>query len=299
VRTVALRFGIGERSLVTVHRDLVPVVWSLDDLLEGRTPTIPDLGPADGYIFRSAPAALQPVVTTPLLRYARDAYPRYYARLAAGADAWLGGLSASTRSTLRRKSKKFDPARADPDVRIYRTAAELTEFHSAARALSARTYQERLLDAGLPDDPAFCADMAARGDSGRAWGFILFADGTPAAYLYTPVDDGVALYAYLGYDPALADRSPGAVLQFAAMTALADDASVRLFDFTQGEGQHKRQFATGHVDCVDLLLLRSSLANRSLVAAHGAFDAGVAAASSLARRTGLDARLRRLLRGGG
>ena len=39
---------------------------------------------------------------------------------------------------------------------------------------------------------------------------------------------------------------------------MAEGASA-WFDFTEGEGQHKRQFATGGVDCVDLLLLRPRL----------------------------------------
>ncbi|MES2057507.1 MAG: GNAT family N-acetyltransferase, partial [Pseudomonadota bacterium] len=40
----------------------------------------------------------------------------------------------------------------------------------------------------------------------------------------------------------------------------------------EGEGQHKRQFATGGVACLDLLLLRPSLANRLTIVALGSFD---------------------------
>ena len=64
------------------------------------------------------------------------------------------------------------------------------------------------------------------------------------------------IYAHVGHDPAFNDLSPGAVLQLEAMRDLFDEGGFARFDFTEGEGQHKRQFATGGVACVDLLLLR-------------------------------------------
>ena len=64
------------------------------------------------------------------------------------------------------------------------------------------------------------------------------------------------------------------------------------FDFTEGEGQHKRQFATGGTACVDLLLLRPTLANRTIIASLGAFDG----AAGWAKRTLSHPRLVRALR---
>ena len=47
-------------------------------------------------------------------------------------------------------------------------------------------------------------------------------------------------------------------------------------DFTSGEGQHKRTFATDGVPCVDLLLLRPTLANRLVLGALDRFDRAMA-----------------------
>ena len=97
------------------------------------------------------------------------------------------------------------------------------------------------------------------------------------------------IYAHLGHDPDFAEYSPGTVLQLEAMRQLMAERDFALFDFTEGEGQHKRLFATGGIDCVDLLLVRPTAGN--LLAGHalGAFDGMVALAkrvlgASVARR---------------
>ena len=65
------------------------------------------------------------------------------------------------------------------------------------------------------------------------------------------------------------------------MRQLMAERAFALFDFTEGEGQHKRQFATGGIDCVDLMLVRPTAGN--LIAGHAldAFDRGVALAKGV------------------
>ena len=86
------------------------------------------------------------------------------------------------------------------------------------------------------------------------------------------------------------------MLQLEAMRQLMDEGRFRLFDFTEGEGQHKRLFATGGIDCVDLLLVRPTAGN--LLAGHalGGFDGAVALAKRAAGALGLSRALRRLRR---
>jgi CelD/BcsL family acetyltransferase involved in cellulose biosynthesis len=106
------------------------------------------------------------------------------------------------------------------------------------------------------------------------------------------------IYAYVGHDPAFNDLSPGAVLQLEAMRDLFDEQRFKTFDFTEGEGQHKRQFATGGVACVDLLLLRPSLANRLTMAALGGFNSTVALAKRGVNGAGLGKLAKKVRRGG-
>lgn len=270
----ALRFTLGARTLASIPRRLRRVALSLDDALAGTPPPLPPLAPhEDGYHLTSWPAAA-PVPERGLLVQERQRYARYYVDLAGGEAAWLAGLSGSTRSSLKRKTAKFASG-AVPDVRRYRTPDELAAFRPLARAVSATTYQERLLDMGLPDDPAALAEEAtlAAADRVRAW--LLFRDGAPVAYLWGSADGGTLRYEYVGHDPAHAALSPGTVLMRAALADLFADRFQR-FDFTEGESQQKRGLASGSVECVDLLLLRPTLANRAALAALAGWDAAVA-----------------------
>ena len=127
---------------------------------------------------------------------------------------------------------------------------------------------------------------------GEACGWLLFVDGEPISYLYAPNAGGTLIYAYLGYDPEWRRHSPGTVLQIEVMRQIIEDGHFHRFDFTEGDGQHKRQFATGGVDCVDLLLLRKTFANRVLATALTSFDK----CADAAKRLGLGKWMRRLTR---
>src|SRR5688572_5930052 len=297
----ALPLRIGARTLWQVRRRLVRRRLSLDAALAGRLPDLPPLEARDeGYLVTALPAALESRLceeNAGFRPFVRQRYRRSYARLDLGFEAYLATFSAKSRSTLKRKAKKLaERSGGALDLRHYRTPEEMEAFHAAARALSVRTYQERLFDGGLPaGDEALdqMRSLAAR-DLARAW--LLFVDDRPVSYLYAPAQGDTLVYAYLGYDPDFAEFSPGTVLQLEAMRRLMDEKSFRLFDFTEGEGQHKSQFATGAVDCVDLLLLRPTLANVATGYALNGFDGTVAIARRLVTAIGGKKAARRLRR---
>ena len=276
----ALRFQVGARTLASIPRRLERVALSLDDALAARCPALPPLPTdADGYLVTSLPEAHAAALRHDrLIASVRQHYTRYHLDLTIGEAAWRAGLSGQTRSTLKRKAKKLAQESGGAlDIRAYRTPEDLAAFVPFARQVSATTYQERLLDAGLPADAASQARMAAlaAADAVRAW--LLFVRGRPVAYLWCSAQGSALRYDYVGHDPAFAPLSPGSVLMEAALTALFTDRFAR-FDFTEGEGQHKRGLATGGVACVDVLLLRPTLANRAALGALGAFDAAMARA---------------------
>lgn len=298
--TVALPMRIGARTIAEVKRRLVRVPLSLADGIAGRTPGLPALPrDADGYFVTALPSqALKPLLHRyPALRpFVRQRYRRSFVSLGQGFEAYMAGFSSKSRSTLKRKRRKFaDLAGGALDVRRCHAPGDVEEFHRHARAVSALTYQERLLDAGLPDGPEMVAGMRtlAERDALRAW--LLFLDGRPVSYLYAPAEGETLIYAYLGYDPEFAHFSPGTVLQMEALRELMAEGRFALFDFTEGEGQHKRQFETGALECVDLLLLRRTPDNLAAGAALQLFDAGVASAKRAVRAFGLE-KLARALR---
>lgn len=296
-----LRFQVGARTLMAIQRHLVRVPLSLDEAMHGGLPVLPPLDrAAHGYAITSLPADRRDAMAYAgggMIAFVRQHYTRHFVDLRIGFDAYEAGLSANTRSSMRRKARRVASVSGGRlDVRRFRTPDELSEFHDVARRISLRTYQERLMGGGLPDDDEFLRDMyrAAAGDSIRAW--LLYIAGEPAAYLYCPVQGGTVRYDHVGHDPAFNDLSPGGVLQMEALRDLFGEACHQRFDFTEGDGQHKRQFATGGIACIDMLLLRASLVNRLTTVALGAFDKTMAAGKSATNRLGLQRLTKKLRR---
>ncbi|MBA4762322.1 GNAT family N-acetyltransferase [Sphingomonas sp.] len=301
-RPTPLNFRIGARTLMAVQRDMVRVPLSLDEAREGRLPVLPPLPrDAHGYVVTSLPEdRLEAMVyaSGKMIGFVRQKYTRYYADLTGGFDAYMASLSGNARQGAKRKAKKIaQVSGGDLDIRSYRTPAELETFHDIARRIALRTYQEKLMGEGLPASPEFIQGMlsAAAADRVRAW--LLFIAGEPAAYLYCPAHGDNLVYEYVGHDPAFNDLSPGAVLQVESFRDLFDEEKFARFDFTEGDGQHKRQYATGGVPCVDLLLLRPSLTNRVTTAALGGFNKTVAGGKALVDAIGLEKLSKKLRRG--
>lgn len=288
---IALPLRIGTRTLFTLRRRLIRHGVSLADALGERPTKLPSLADGDdGYRINALPAEALPalVAAHPDLKpFVRQRYARRYARLDQDFDSYLAGFSARSRSTAKRKLKRFaECAGGAIDVRCYRTEAEIASFYAAARAVSAKTYQERQLDAGLPAGDEALSAMQALARVDRARGWLLHLDGQPIAYLWTPAEGDTLLYAYLGYDPDFADLSPGTVLQLEAMRAMMAEGRFRLFDFTEGDSQQKRLLASGEIACLDLLLMRRTAGALAAGYALTAFDGAAGLAKALLRRTG-------------
>jgi CelD/BcsL family acetyltransferase involved in cellulose biosynthesis len=300
---IPIRIFVSDRAVFS--RRLFLKVWHGDFLSEPQTILAPpagdDLDGIDGYYFPSYPLKreLPPLsLTGGYLRFVPQQYRHYYVELTAPFETYEANLSAKTRATLRRKVRKFDELSDDAtDFRVFRTPHEFDAFRALAVPLSATTYQDRLLDAGLPDDDGFWASIRTRAAADGVRGYLLCHRGLAVAYLCCPVKDGIVRYDFVGYAPAYRDHSPGTVLQWLALRDLMAEARFRVFDFTPGEGQHKRTFATGHVPCADVFVLRPSAQTLALVCAKVAVEGTVAATGRLAGRLGLKSRLKRLIRG--
>jgi CelD/BcsL family acetyltransferase involved in cellulose biosynthesis len=297
-----LNFQIGARTLMAIQRTMQRVPLSLDDALSGRLPALPPLErEAHGYSITSLPEDRLEAMTFAsggMLPFVRQRYTRYHADLSGGFDAYVASLSSNTRQGMKRKAKKIAQVSGGAlDIRRFRTPDELEAFHDVARRISLRTYQERLLGSGLPDTAEFLHAMLTQGagDKVRAW--LMYIAGEPAAYLYCPIRSDTVIYEYVGHDPAFNDLSPGAVLQMEAMRDLFEEGRFARFDFTEGEGQHKRAMSTGGVACADLLLLRPSLANRATTVALGGFNRTVALGKSAVAKAGLQRWANKVRRG--
>ena len=301
-RPVAIDFTIGARRLLAVPRQLATWSFGLEQVLASNLPDPPPPGP-DGVRVLSAPTIWLADLAA---RYpgfvagGRQDYRRHYIDMGTSFADYMARFSGKTRSTLRRKAKKLAEESGGYTVTEHRSPAEIKAFLAAALPLSAKTYQARLLDAGLPDSAEARRAMLEAAEDDRMRAFLLHAGGQPIAYLSLPVvgpeTGGTLVYAHLGYDPDHARLSPGTVLQMDALERLFAERRYRWFDFTEGDGAHKAMFGTDSAACSSLVLLRPTLANRALLASRGAFDAAVAQAKALAERSGALGRIRERLR---
>jgi CelD/BcsL family acetyltransferase involved in cellulose biosynthesis len=303
--SVPLTFQLGDvvfgRALLSLYRrsarpDECPL--NTDD-----TPEPPSLlDGADGYVVWSHPIAKK----LPTFSRRRNAIlytPRQYRRfsidLAGDFNQYIVKLSRNTRSDLKRKVRKFSEAsRGNIDFRAYRTPEQLNEFFPFARKVSAKSYQERLLRVGLPAGESFMASARslAKHDALRA--YLLLLNGQPISYLYCPVRRGIVIYDHMGYDPAYSSLSPGTVLQVLALESLFTERRFVMFDFTEGEGQHKETFSTGSRLCADIYVIRRRLMPITLVTLHRAVETASSAAGTILDRLNLKSPLRKLLRSG-
>ena len=294
----SIDFTAGSRRLLAVPRELNDWSFSLVQILTGALPDAPAPG-RDGVRVLSAPTARLAEIAAQFPRYlagGRQDYRRHYIDMRQNFAEYMAQFSGKTRSTLRRKAKKLAEDAGGYIVSEHRTPAEIEAFLAAALPLSAKTYQARLLGAGLPEGPEARRAMLEATEADRMRAFLLHAGGEAVAYLALPVTGETLVYAHLGYDPAFARLSPGTVLQMDALERLFAEQRYRWFDFTEGDGAHKELFGSGHAACSTLVLLEPTLANRTLLGARAGFDASVAQAKALAERSGALGRLRALLR---
>jgi len=228
------------------------------------------------------------------LCYVMGTYRHHYVDLSGTFQEYLDRFSSKTRNSLQRKVRKL--LKEGIEFRVYRSSEELLCFHRLAREVSLKTYQENLLRTGLPDTTEFKDELRSRGEQDTARAFLLVKGSTPIAYLYSPVEQGVLMYDHLGYDPQFRQDSPGTVLQYLALEFLFAEQKFAMFDFEEGEGQHKQMFATHNLECADILLFAPTLRAKALVRAHLVLNASVRAAMRITERAGLKGRLKRLVK---
>ena len=257
---VPLKIQLGDKTLLTYKLWLQVREVGLDD---DTPPVIKPTPPSDslhdnsqGFLVRS----LRVVDKLPVLQRQQDylsyipsQYLRYYIDMQQSFAEYKNKFSSKTRSTLNRKIRKYtEYCGGSISWKIYKSVEEMPEFFQCARTVSKITYQEKLLDAGIPDSAEFLHEMELLAQQGNVRGFILFHQNKPVSYLYCPVSTRILTYAFLGYDPSYMHYSVGTILQWLALEYLFQERSFRFFDFTEGQSEHKRLFATHSIQCANV-----------------------------------------------
>lgn len=272
------KYQLGEITLFKTSVPLHVKRWRLADSDNIPNPDDVIEEPLDedrqGHILRNIPVADDlPLIATVggFLRYAVFQYQHCYIDLQQSYDAYLSQFSSKTRSTLRRKIKKYrEFCGGEIHWETYAKPDEMRTFYAHARTVSALTYQEKLLDVGIPDSEQFARHLEQFAEQDLVRGYILFHQDKPVSYLYSPIEESALVYAHLGYDPEYSKHSVGTVLQSLVIEQLCDEQRFKYFDFTEGQSAHKRLFASHQVKRANILYLKNTLRNRFLVRTHDA-----------------------------
>ena len=304
MRPVTFRFQLSDWTLFMATLPMQARIVELSNTVEpAERPLPPAVMPGEGsqgYSIRNLPIAVeQPVLTNTgnYLCYIPLQYPHCYIDLDWSFEQYVGKFSSKTRSTIQRKIRKYkEHCGGELIWKTYTSPGDVAEFFQIAREVSKLTYQERLLDVGLPDSEAFIQKSVVLAAEGRVRAYMLFHGEQPVSYLYCPEKDGVLIYAYLGYDPKYQNLSVGTVLQWLAIEQIFEERKFRFFDFTEGLSSHKQLFATHQRLCANVFFVRRTLGNTLLIRSHLLMDRFSKWLGETLERHGLKAKIKKLLR---
>lgn len=304
-RPVPFRFQLSDWTLFSVT---LPLQVRAERLID-ETPTV-EVAPtpptdelmdgSQGFLIRSLPVAaeLPPVSRAgDFLCYVPLQYRHCYIDLGQSFDSYLKKFSAKTRSTINRKIKRYtEHCGGTLRWQTYTMPGEIRDFFRLARTVSKLTYQERLLDAGIPESEEFIRQAESLAADQRVRAYLLFDGERPVSYLYCPVQDGVLIYSYLGYDPAYMQMSVGTILQWLAVEQLFKEARFRYFDFTEGQSDHKSFFATHQRQCANVFLVKRTPRTTAVIYSHWFMNRFSKRLGETLDRLGMKARIKRFLR---
>lgn len=208
------------------------------------------------------------------LLYIRYRSPNYAIKLNQyhSFEDYLTKFTAKTRGTLKRKMKKA--SKKGFYEKVYYKEKDIDEFHKHACFVGEQTYQKKLFNSAIPKSDKFKSILKTQAMNNNFLGIILFIEKTPCAYIYCPIIDNVYQYSYLGHLPQYSNFSPGTVLQLNLLRHIySQKLKAQYFDFTEGDGAHKRLFSTNLYTCCNCLVGNDNLANQFWFRAQVFLDA--------------------------
>lgn len=232
------------------------------------------------------------------IRYVVYRFPRYLVRFHDTFDGYMGSLGSKTRYAVRKAIRKVaEHSDGDFEMREYRTPEEVRPFLEAAAAVSALTYQTKLLKAGLTDDEETRSRLLGRAASGEFWSFVLWVRDKPISYMLGTTRGRIYRQDHGGYDPAFHGLDPGRALHGLAIERLHESGAIDLLDFTPGGGAHKEKLSTEAVDCVDVVYFPVGPRAVFLVGSHLLLQGISRGIVRSMEALGLKTRIKQLLRG--
>ena len=211
-------------------------------------------------------------------------------------EAYWNRFSSKSRWVLKSKAKKLSKFCGEVSYRECSSAEEMEVFYNLARKVELGSFQQKVLQNRIPDDPSFYKEMLESASQGKVRGYLLVAKDKPIAYLYCIATAQILFHELSGYDSAYGAYSPGVLLQQYALQQLFAERRFRLFDFSSGGGQHKEFFSTRRLERADVYIFRKTWRNLAITALVAGVGFALNKFSDAMGRIGLQGRLRRVFR---
>jgi CelD/BcsL family acetyltransferase involved in cellulose biosynthesis len=158
------------------------------------------------------------------------------------------------------------------ELKCYREPADVDRLFADASQVRRRSWQFEALGAlkkdGLQSSHDSLAELARRE---LLRGYVLYAGGTPCAFVVGYQFQGVFFYSVVGYDADFARHSPGIALLYLMLEDLHAHDRPRMVSFGRGDDDYKRRFGTTEREVGTHLFFRPTLRNRMRVRNHHLF----------------------------
>lgn len=275
--------------------------------MDGAGPGLPwlELGPADltsavaGILCRELPPNQLPQGVSRQGRWlclVPGIQKRCLVDIQGSFDAYLGRFSSKRRHNLKRSVRWFAERSHGSPMTVATRPEQMEEFYRLACEISSRTYQHRLLGAGLPESPEFLLTMKEEARRGMARGYLLWCEGNPVAFAWCTGRGQRLNYGVIGYLPEFGRASPGTTLLYLILEDLFREGTFRQFDFGVGEAWYKETFATFFEEFIDASFLPPTLCNQLRIRGYWVIETFNTAAGDWLERVGLKRAVKRFFR---
>jgi hypothetical protein len=272
-RAPGLAVLAGEPLLAPDETAYGDLFGSIERLLPGCEAMLLHMVRKDGFCWRYLTSARAVhnrfVVYAPLTPGAGETYAISFPRTH---EEYLSGLGSKKRRSIRKRLEALGAHGGGlPQLRCYRSPADVAPFLAAAEPVSRASWQYQTVGAHFEpgvDWPRKLGDLAERG---ILRSYVLFCGEAACAFVLGYQYGGVFHHVKTGYDRALAKLAPGiGILSLLIEDLYEGDPPTRL-SFGFGDADYKREFGNVRTQTGDLILFRRTLRHRAETSLHAAF----------------------------
>ena len=305
-RTEKLRFAFGE---FTYHHSRFPALTL--DLHNSEIPADFEAGLPLHQLSRLREALYLPSVPAAVdfprlsfirncIRYVPEQFHHHGIELTGTFEKYLKDLRSKARHELLRKMRRFGQRFGEQQsFREFQRPEEMKAYHALALEVSRKTYQDRLLQAGLPDDESFFGILHEYASAGKMRGYLLLDGESPIAYSYCRAQGRSLFYVHTGYDPGYREWSPGLVMLYHIVERFFAEGQYRVLDFGSGESQWKEYYSNTTARCARVYYFRKTPRNLMRLLAHRAAIASSDRIVRMIDALGLKQKVKRFFRSAG